>query len=55
MTAMIFNPRKIMNENIDPMNLKTAWHNCPYCNNKVIVNVSDKDNELELVTDKDYE
>lgn len=44
-----------MNKMIDPMNLKQAWHNCPYCKNKVIVVVSDKDNLLELFTKKDYE
>ena len=39
---------------VKPENLKTAWHNCPYCRRKIIAVVSDKDNELELFTEDEY-
>jgi len=40
----------------DPMamNLKSGWQPCPHCKKKIIVVVSDKDNEVELFSEKDY-
>ncbi len=40
---------------IQVSDLKTAWHDCPHCKKKIIVVVSNSDNELELFTEKEYD
>ncbi len=42
------------NSKLNTEQLKTAWYKCPHCEKKIIVVVSDEDNELEFFTEKEY-
>ncbi len=35
-------------------NITQAWDKCPYCRKKLVALMSDKDNELEIITEEEY-